>query len=542
MFYTGVQNTRGQEPGPGSFIIQGGKSVIRIQQLKLPIHHTQADLEKALRKRLGIGKESLIAYEIRRQSLDARKKPELFYVYTVDAEVKNERALKGRKHRKDVLFIKKERPYRIKVSGTIRLPERPVIIGTGPAGLFCGLELSRLGYRPILLERGASLEERMKDVEKFWETGELDPESNVQFGEGGAGTFSDGKLNTLVHDSDGRGRYVLEQFVKYGAPKEILYQNKPHVGTDVLADVVRNLRQAIIEKGGEIRFHSKATDLTFQDTSSGRCLKSLTVTDTRSGKQEELPARIVVLAVGHSARDTFSMLLQKEVPMQAKAFAVGVRIQHPQSMINRSQYGAEAVEGLGAAAYKLTASLPSGRGVYTFCMCPGRSGQNANSAVVVTVDPSDFEGDSPLAGMEFQRKLEEAAWRAGDGKVPVQLFEDFCKDRESAGAGKISPQIRGRYAWTNIRTVFPKEIAAALEEGIREFDHKIHGYARPDAVLCAVESRTSSPVRIPRGETLENQVQGLYPCGEGAGYAGGITSAAMDGLKVAEAIAGTYFI
>lgn len=538
--------------------------MIRIQQLKLPIPHTEAELKAALQKRLGVEREALVSYEIRKRSVDARKKPELFYVYTVDVEVKNEKALRGRRYRKDVLFMKKEKPYRIRMTGNVRLQERPIIIGTGPAGLFCGLELSRLGYRPLLLERGAPLEERMGDVEQFWKTGKLDSESNVQFGEGGAGTFSDGKLNTLVHDSFGRGRYVLEQFVKCGAPKEILYENKPHVGTDVLSDVVKNLRKRILDQGGEIRFHSKVTDFQFHETSSGRRLKSLTITDTKNGKQEELPVCVAVLAVGHSARDTFSVLFQKGVPMQAKSFAVGVRIQHPQTMINNSQYGAEAFKDLGAAAYKLTARLSSGRGVYTFCMCPGgyvvdassehgriavngmsyhaRDGENANSAVVVTVDPSDFKEDTPLAGMEFQRRLEKAAWLAGDGKVPVQLFGDFCKDRKSEGAGEIKPQIYGRYTWTNIRAVFPEEIASALEEGIREFDHKIHGYARPDAILCAVESRTSSPVRIPREENLESQVQGLYPCGEGAGYAGGIMSAAMDGLKVAEAIAGNYFI
>ena len=534
--------------------------MVRVQQLKLPIHHTEADLTARLIKKLGIKEDALLSYVIRKQSVDARKKPELFYVYTIDATVKREKSLKGKRGRKDLLFLDPEQPYQIHVSGSSRLSERPVVIGTGPAGLFCGLELAKLGYQPLLLERGASVEERLEDVDRFWETGILNPSSNVQFGEGGAGTFSDGKLNTMVHDSAGRGRYVLETFVKFGAPKEILYQNKPHIGTDVLVEVVKNMRRQILAYGGEIRFHSQVTDLKL---SSSQELLGLVVTDPRTGKSEEIVARIAVLAVGHSARDTFSMLMEQGVPMHAKAFATGVRIEHPQSMVNLSQYGKESVEGLGAAAYKLTANLPSGRGVYTFCMCPGgyvvnasseegriavngmsyhaRDGKNANSAVVVTVDPADFGSDSPLAGMEFQRRLEEAAFKAGRGKIPVQLYEDFYKNQPSAGPGAVTPMIKGAYAWSNVRSIFPEEIGDALEMGIREFDKKLKGYARGDAVLSGVESRTSSPVRIPRDETFQSSVRGLYPCGEGAGYAGGITSAAMDGLKVAEAIAGNYF-
>ena len=331
--------------------------MVRVQQLKLPIHHTEADLTARLIKKLGIKEDALLSYVIRKQSVDARKKPELFYVYTIDATVKREKSLKGKRGRKDLLFLDPEHPYQIHVSGSSRLSERPVVIGTGPAGLFCGLELAKLGYQPLLLERGASVEERLEDVDRFWETGILNPSSNVQFGEGGAGTFSDGKLNTMVHDSAGRGRYVLETFVKFGAPKEILYQNKPHIGTDVLVEVVKNMRRQILACGGEIRFHSQVTDLKL---SSSQELLGLVVTDPRIGKSEEIAARIAVLAVGHSARDTFSMLMEQGVPMHAKAFATGVRIEHPQSMVNLSQYGKESVEGLGAAAYKLTANLPSG--------------------------------------------------------------------------------------------------------------------------------------------------------------------------------------
>lgn len=543
--------------------------MIRISQLKLNIRHTEADLRTKICRLLCIREDMLISYARKKQSLDARKKPQLFYVYTIDVLVKNEKDIKKRLQRKksaNILFQPEIKRYSLSASGIKPPAHRPVIIGTGPAGLFCGYELARLGYRPILLERGASVEERKKDVEKFWASGDLNPESNVQFGEGGAGTFSDGKLNTLVNDPHGRNDRVLSIFVENGAPEEILYQSKPHIGTDILAETVRNMRKYIISRGGEVRFHSKVTDLVITREEGGGKLSALKVYGNKETESntEVLEAEIAVLAVGHSARDTFSMLKDHKIPMEAKSFAVGVRMEHPQEMINLAQYGVSHDPDLPAAAYKLTANLPEGKGVYTFCMCPGgyvvnasseegrlavngmsyhaRDGLNANSAVVVTVspNPASNNGYDPLYGMEFQRRLEEAAYRVGGGKIPVQLFGDFQKNRPSKGPGEINPQMKGGYTWGNVRAVFPEELAKAIEEGVLSFGKRLKGYSRPDAVVSGVESRTSSPVRILRDASFQSTVKGLYPCGEGAGYAGGITSAAIDGLKIAQAIAEEY--
>lgn len=551
--------------------------MIRISQLKLDVGHTEGDLKTKICRVLRIKDEAILSYTRKKQSLDARKKPQLFYVYTVDVEVKNENELKKRIKRQNVSNIQfqpKEKAYFIEVRGVKPLAHRPVVIGTGPAGLFCGYELARLGYRPILLERGGSVDERLRDVEAFWNTGVLNTHSNVQFGEGGAGTFSDGKLNTLVHDSEGRNMRVLEIFVENGAPKEILYQNKPHIGTDILANVVKSMREYIISRGGEVRFHTQVIDLMTVEKEDVPRLSGLKVLNGISQAEkniletENLETETAILAIGHSARDTFAMLKDLGVPMEAKSFAVGVRMEHPQSMVNLAQYGIEESPDLPPAAYKLTANLPNGRGVYTFCMCPGgyvvnasseekrlavngmsyhaRDGINANSAVVVTVSPDDYESQGPdfdvLSGMEFQRRLEEAAYQAGKGSIPVQLFEDFCNNRPSLGASEILPQMKGGYTWGNVRAIFPEEIAESLEEGIRSFGKRLKGYDRTDAVVSGVESRTSSPVRVLRDETMQSRIRGLYPCGEGAGYAGGITSAAMDGLKVTEAIAAEYCV
>lgn len=549
--------------------------MIRISQLKLDIHHTEADLQAKICRLLRIREDMLLSYARVKQSLDARKKPRLFYVYTIDAAVKNENEVKKHIRKQNLANIQvkpEEKRYSLDVSGTEPLKYRPVIIGTGPAGLFCGYELARLGYRPVLLERGASVEERMKDVEEFWGSGILNPGSNVQFGEGGAGTFSDGKLNTLVNDPQGRNGKVLEVFVENGAPEEILYQNKPHIGTDVLAKVVKNMREQIISHGGEVRFKTQVTDLVITQEEGEKRVSALKLEKRNKMDTDILKTEITVLAIGHSARDTFSMLQSREIPMEAKAFAVGVRMEHPQEMINQAQYGSGYDPALPAAAYKLTAKLPDGRGVYTFCMCPGgyvvnasseegrlavngmsyhaRDGANANSAVVVTVTPEDCQktvkpGETPqkagpLLGMEFQRRLEEAAYRAGNGNIPVQLFGDFCKNRPTEAPGAIIPQMKGGFTWGNVRSVFPEELAQAIEEGVYSFGKRLKGYSRPDAVVSGVESRTSSPVRILRDASFQSPVSGLYPCGEGAGYAGGITSAAIDGLKVAQAIAEKY--
>ncbi len=551
--------------------------MIRISQFKLDVGHTEADLKTKICRVLRIKDEAILSYTRKKQSLDARKKPQLFYVYTVDVEVKNENELKKRIKRQNVSNIQfqpKEKAYFIEVRGAKPLAHRPVVIGTGPAGLFCGYELARLGYRPILLERGGSVDERLRDVEAFWNTGVLNTHSNVQFGEGGAGTFSDGKLNTLVHDSEGRNMRVLEIFVENGAPGEILYQNKPHIGTDILANVVKSMREYIIFRGGEVRFHTQVIDLMTVEKEGVPLLSGLKVlngisrTEKNILETEILETEIAILAIGHSARDTFAMLKDLGVPMEAKSFAVGVRMEHPQSMVNLAQYGIEESPDLPPAAYKLTANLPNGRGVYTFCMCPGgyvvnasseekrlavngmsyhaRDGINANSAVIVTVSPDDYKAQGldfdVLSGMEFQRRLEEAAYQAGDGSIPVQLFEDFCNNRPSLGSSEILPQMKGGYKWGNVRAIFPEEIAESLEEGIRSFGKRLKGYDRPDAVVSGVESRTSSPVRVLRDDTMQSRIRGLYPCGEGAGYAGGITSAAMDGLKVTEAIAAEYCV
>lgn len=531
--------------------------MIRISQLKLKTDHTEADLKKKVLKTLHLKEDSLLSYHIRKQSLDARKKPELCYVYTVDAEITGEKAVMKNKKIKNINKVQ-VKPYKFKITGEDVLKSRPVVIGSGPAGLFCAYMLADQGYRPILLERGKTVEERLKDVNDFWESGILNPESNVQFGEGGAGTFSDGKLNTLVKDEAGRNQMVLKIFVECGAPSDILYAAKPHIGTDILTEVVKNMRLRIIDKGGDVLFKTKVVDFA---KAEGR-LSGLVIRDMDTKEESFLAVQAAVLAVGHSARDTFGILLEKEIPMEAKSFAVGVRIEHPQEMIDMAQYGKKSEGSLAAAAYKLTAKSDSGRGVYTFCMCPGgyvvnassedgrtavngmsyhgRDGINANSAVIVTVTPEDYCTNGPLAGVSFQRNLEEKAYRAGQGRIPVQLLKDFEQNQATRELGEVIPQTKGAYTTANVREIFPEELAKSIVQGIHEFDRKIPGYARGDAVISAVESRTSSPVRILRGETMESELKGLYPCGEGAGYAGGITSAAMDGIKVFEAIARKY--
>lgn len=531
--------------------------MLRIHQLKLPVPHTVQDLEDKIRKILRIRPGDLSGYEIVKKSLDARRK-RLEYVYVIDADVKNEQTVL-KKAPVQVSRAVRAR-YQFPHPGKEKLSHRPVIIGTGPAGLFCGLMLARAGYAPILLERGQSARKRARTVENFWKFGILDPQSNVQFGEGGAGTFSDGKLNTLVKDPAGRNRKVLELFAEAGAPEEILYETKPHLGTDLLIGIVRHIREEIRSLGGEVRFGCRMTDLKLENGA----VRGVFYRTSEDAKEQEhfLETEQAVLAVGHSARDTFSMLKSHQVPMQAKAFAVGVRMEHPQERINQSQYGLDYPSVLPAAAYKVTRKTASGRGVYSFCMCPGgyvvdassekgalavngmsyqaRDSRNANSAMIVTVTPQDYAGTDVLAGVEFQRMLERAAYRLGDGKVPVQTFQDFCRNTASSVLGEVEPCIKGRYILSNVREIFPQELSLALEEGIRGCEALIPGFAGKDAVLSGVESRTSSPVRILRNEILESAVTGLYPCGEGAGYAGGITSAAMDGLKIAEAIAKKY--
>lgn len=539
--------------------------MIRISQLKLPITHTPQELQKKAAEQLNIAEKDLLKVHVVRQSVDARKKKEICYSYILDVETTKEKSILKRKKLTGIAPAKAAE-YCFVQPGKEKLHHRPVIIGSGPAGLFCGYLLAKHGYRPMLIERGEAVDKRQQRVRRFWQEGRLDPDCNVQFGEGGAGTFSDGKLNTLVKDAGNRNREVLKIFAAFGADPSICYVNKPHIGTDVLSRVVVAMREEILRLGGTVHFGTRAE--TFH-VDGGR-LRGLTLREVKTGQATELDTQAVVLAVGHSARDTFAELYQKQVPMEAKAFAVGLRVQHPQELINQIQYGFDLGTAgiLGPASYKLTHQCRSGRGVYSFCMCPGgwvvnassepgrlavngmsyqaRDGENANSAVIVTVTPADFaafggdEGVSPLAGIAFQRELEQKAFAAGAGSIPLQLFGDFCQNRISTGFGGIKPMVKGHYAFANLREILPAWLSASLIEGMTAFGRVIPGFDRDDAVFAGVESRTSSPVRIIRSREFESAVAGLFPCGEGAGYAGGITSAAMDGMKVAEEIARRY--
>ena len=526
--------------------------MIEIQQLKLPITHDSRHLKEKVCRMLNIKEEQLLSLEILRQSIDARKKQEISYVYTVLAETeKEEKIYKKQNHKNISLAEKKE--YIFPVPGSEKLCSSPVIVGSGPAGLFCGYLLAKMGYRPIILERGGKIEERRKDVSLFWETGVLNTESNVSFGEGGAGTFSDGKLNTLVKDKSGRNRKVLEIFMDHGAPKEIAYEAKPHIGTDKLSQVIPAIRKDIENMGGRFLFHTCMTDIRTENGKiTGLCINHDTWLD----------AEILILAIGHSARDTFGMLFDRKIPMEAKAFALGLRAEHPQEMISVSQHGKEASGILPPAPYKVTANLANGRGVYSFCMCPGgyvvnassergrlavngmsyykRDSKNANSAIIVSVTPKDFLGEGPLAGIAFQRNLEKTAYDLGQGKIPQQLWGDFRDKRLSKSYGNFSSCTKGDAAFAPLHTLLPGEIYASFIEGMESFPRKILDFNREDVILSGVESRTSSPVRILRDEKLESPIKGIYPCGEGAGYAGGIMSAAMDGLKTAEMVARIY--
>lgn len=537
--------------------------MIRINQIncKAEAQISEKQLQKKAAEALKLRPEDILSLKIVRRSIDARHKPDIFYSYVLDVTVKQEEKVLKRAKTKQASIVKPI-TYTFPQGGFFPAgSNRPVIIGTGPAGLFCGYYLAKAGLRPILLERGKDVDSRTKDVEQFWQDGVLLPGSNVQFGEGGAGTFSDGKLNTLVKDKDGRGHAVLETFVRFGAPKSILYDAKPHIGTDVLRRVVKGMRQEIEAMGGEVLFQSQVTDFNLE---KGR------ITGVVINGKEMLPCSQVVLAIGHSARDTFAMLYEHGADMEAKAFAVGLRVEHPQSMINLSQYGIEDAGFLGAAPYKVTAQTSVGRGIYSFCMCPGgyvvnassepgklavngmsysgRDGQNANSAIIVAVTPKDFGSDHPLAGVAFQRRLEEKAYELGHGRIPVQRYGDF-KDRVLGSMGQqtdtedfseeytdttLTPQNKGAWIYADVSQILPAECNQAFVEGMTHFGKLIPGFDRRDTLLSGVESRTSSPLRIRRDETLESNIKGLYPCGEGAGYAGGITSAAMDGLKVAE--------
>ncbi|MCK9389515.1 MAG: NAD(P)/FAD-dependent oxidoreductase [Sulfuritalea sp.] len=538
--------------------------MMRLTELKLPLDHTEVDLRSAILKRLGIAANELVGYSIFRRGYDARKPSAIVFIYTLDVEVRHEKALLARLENDRHVRPTPDTAYRF-VARAPRTPAtlRPIVIGSGPCGLFAGLILAQMGFCPIILERGKSVRERTKDTFGLWRQGQLDPESNVQFGEGGAGTFSDGKLHTQIKDPQHRGRKVLTEFVKAGAPEEILYVSKPHIGTFRLVTVVENMRAEIEALGGSIRFQSRVEDI---DIEQGQ-IRGVTLADG-----ETIAASHVVLAVGHSARDTFEMLHQRGVHVEAKPFSIGVRIEHPQSLIDRARFGRNAGNPLlGAADYKLVHHCANGRSAYSFCMCPGgtvvaatsepgrvvtngmsqysRNERNANSALVVGVTPADYPGSqgengdplaAPLAGIAFQRHWEGLAFEAGGGNynAPVQRVGDFLAERPSTTLGPVLPSYTPGVQPTDLARCLPDYVVAALRESLPAFGKEIAGFAMDDALLTGVETRTSSPLRITRNEELQSvNTHGLFPAGEGAGYAGGILSAAVDGIKVAEAVA-----
>ena len=519
--------------------------MIRIRDIALPPEHNAHQLYFEAAQLLKISNSKINKLKIVRRSVDARKKPDIKIIYTVDVQVdgNEKRTLyQAGCKRASIAPVSFYRPPK----GVFACEKRPVVVGFGPAGMFCALILAMAGTRPIVLERGDDAQTRHEKVQKFFETGHLDTRSNVQFGEGGAGTFSDGKLNTGVNNP--RIGWILEQFVKAGARENILYDAKPHVGTDVLLTVVQNIRNRIISLGGEVRFNSRVANIRMENG-------ALTGLELEDGSIVECDR--AVFAIGHSARDTFSMLHFHQVPMEPKAFAMGVRIEHKQEMVNRAQYGRNDPV-LPPAEYKLVQHLDE-KSVYTFCMCPGgyvvaaasedgvvtngmsyadRDGENANAALLVTVTPEDFPDHTPLGGMYWQRKIEEAAYmEAGGGfRAPAQLVGDFLEDRPSTGPGAVQPTYRPGVTWCDLRSVLPECVTKALKEALPKLDGSLKGFSDPDAVLTAPETRSSSPVRILRDDSRQSEIRGLYPCGEGAGYAGGIMSAAVDGIMTAEAI------
>ena len=578
--------------------------MIEVREIKVPCGSGRAEIERKIGRMLLLAADEHFEWKILRHSVDARKKTELTEIFSAAVSLpggtaREEKLLRRLKDRRFVRYAPCQYSFPSPSVKAAPLKHRPVIIGFGPAGIFCALELARHGLRPIVLERGRDMERRSRDAAQFWETGRLDPVSNIQFGEGGAGTFSDGKLTTNVKDKNGRNMYVLRSFIAAGAPENIAYEYHPHIGTDRLREVIVNLRKEIISLGGEVRFENELVGL----MRSGGQLTGLCVRRP-DGSRELLQTEIAVLAIGHSARNTVRMLHLENVPMQAKSFAVGFRVSHPQTLIDSRQYGVSDREemerlGLEAASYKLTARASDGKGVYSFCMCPGgyivnasseegrlavngmsdfaRDSARANSAIIITVGPEDFGSEGELAGMLFQEKLEERAYRMAGGRIPVEKYEDFAdgflRRRGRAGGQEVNcprekPEappasgkggkdlkaaadlfiplseeeterlcLKGQAAFAPLHSLLPETLTADFIEGMEQFERTIPGYTGAEAYVCGLESRTSSPVRILRNEKLESELRGLYPCGEGAGYAGGIMSAAIDGLKIAEAIA-----
>ncbi|CAN7632077.1 NAD(P)/FAD-dependent oxidoreductase [Variovorax sp. LjRoot290] len=534
--------------------------MLRISEIKLPLDHGDAALPEAIATALGTPAAAIAGFKVFKRSFDARK-PQLLQVYIVDATIADpalEAALLAKFAGHPHIGAAPDMVWRAPVQAPAGLPLRPVVVGFGPCGIFCALMLAQMGFKPIVLERGKTVRQRTKDTWGLWRKSVLNPESNVQFGEGGAGTFSDGKLYSQIKDPRFLGRKVMEEFVKAGAPPEILYVAHPHIGTFKLVKVVENMREQITALGGEIRFEQRATDVLIEDGQ----LRGLTVLDQRTGESSELRADHVVMALGHSSRDTFEMLHARGVHIEAKPFSIGFRVEHPQGLIDRARWGRHAGHPLlGAADYKLVHHASNGRSVYSFCMCPGgtvvaatsepgrvvtngmsqysRNERNANAGIVVGIDPRDFPGDA-LAGIALQRELESNAFVLGGGdyRAPGQLVGDFVAGKPSTALGSVEPSYKPGVTPTDLHAALPGYAIEAMREAFPAFGRKIKGFDLHDAVLTGVETRTSSPIRITRGDDFQSlNVRGLYPAGEGASYAGGILSAGVDGIKVAEAVA-----
>lgn len=526
--------------------------MLRVQQICMSLDDTKEQIPYFLAKKLRIPVEDILSYTIIKESIDARKKADIHKSYIVDCTLRHEQQVAKKQKRDVVKSVQK--PYPFLAKGTLKLKERPVVVGFGPAGMFAALLLAQMGYHPLVLERGACVEKRVQDVAKFWREGILQSDSNVQFGEGGAGTFSDGKLTTRGNDP--RIVKILEEYVRFGAPLEIQYQAHPHIGTDVLRGIVKNIREEILRLGGEIRFATKVDDFVVNE---GKLCAVV-------AKQEQIPCTQLILAIGHSARDTFDVLMKRGFHVEAKAFAIGARIEHPQSIINAAQYKTFVDHPqLPPAEYRLVHTASNGRGVYTFCMCPGgyvvpstsmqggvvvngmsnhaRDGRNANSAILVQIHPSDFRSD-PRLGIHFQEELERKAYHIAKEsyRAPAQLVIDFLKHQPSTQMKSVVPSYALGVTPCDLHDLLPAYVCEAMEEGIQAFDHKLNGFAMADAVLTGVETRSSSPIRIVRDKEAyqSTTIQGVYPCGEGAGYAGGIVSAAVDGLRCAEKLISTY--
>ena len=530
--------------------LSGGRILILIRDIKLPVESGENEIKRKCAQMLGVSAEEIRNFSLSRLSVDARKKTNVHLVCSATLTFENEPDILNRVDGKNILPFESTE-YVFPMPRQV-LKTRPVVVGMGPAGLFAALQLAHAGLPPVIIERGKPVEQRMKDVDAFWESGVLSTESNVQFGEGGAGTFSDGKLTTGISDS--RISHVFRLFVEHGAPRDILWSAKPHIGTDVLRGVVASIRRELLELGCDIRFDTKLCGL--NTTNGALCAIEL----EQKSEKYMLDCEKLILALGHSARDTFKMLLGSRVVMEQKPFAIGVRIEHLQSEISRAQYG-DFTEKLPPADYKLACHLPNGRSAYSFCVCPGgqvvaaaseegelvtngmsyrsRDGKNINGGFLVGLNPSDFPGNDPLAGVRLQQIWEKRAFTQGSGEFrsPAQRVDDFLKNRASDSFRTVTPSYLPGVTPTNICDCLPDYVTASLRDALPIFDRKLHGFASPDAVLTGIETRSSSPVRILRGADFQASIRGLYPCGEGAGYAGGITSAAVDGMKVAEAVA-----